>query len=116
MSGLRTRRGGAPWRAGDQRSGRRRPPPRPVEVVSVSKLTPRLVSVHLRGGGLEEFQDAAPTSHLKVWVACEAIAARRIRRHLLENLRLRAESIVSRGPRTARRSRRLRLRRTPLRD
>jgi NADPH-dependent ferric siderophore reductase len=68
MSELRTRGGGASWRAGDQSSGRRRPPPRPVEVVSVSKLTPRLVSVHLRGGGLEEFQNAAPTSHLKVYL------------------------------------------------
>jgi NADPH-dependent ferric siderophore reductase len=68
VSGLRTRDGGIPRRAGDRNSGRRRPPPRPVEVVSVSKLTPRLVSVRLCGGGLEEFRDAAPTSHLKVYL------------------------------------------------
>jgi NADPH-dependent ferric siderophore reductase len=37
-----------------------------VEVVSVSRIAPRLVSVWAGGDGLEAFADAAPTSHLKV--------------------------------------------------
>lgn len=46
---------------------RRRPPPRPVEVVAVSRLTPRLISVQFAGDGLDVFKSAAPTSHLKVF-------------------------------------------------
>jgi NADPH-dependent ferric siderophore reductase len=37
-------------------------------VVSVSRIAPRLVSVLVRGQGLEAFADAAPTSHLKVFL------------------------------------------------
>jgi len=37
-------------------------------VVSVSRITPRLVSVLVSGEGLEVFADAAPTSHLKVFL------------------------------------------------
>src|SRR5580692_2384370 len=43
------------------RPQRRRKPPRPVEVVSVSKITPRLVSVLVRGDALAEFRIEAPT-------------------------------------------------------
>ena len=48
--------------------GRRRPPPQPVQVVSVSRLTPRLVSVRVGGGDLTRFGEAAPTSHMKVFL------------------------------------------------
>ncbi|HXW80478.1 MAG TPA: hypothetical protein VEJ84_13320, partial [Acidimicrobiales bacterium] len=43
-----------PPTASPDRDGRprRRPPPRPVEVVSVSRLAPRFVSVVLSGDGL----------------------------------------------------------------
>ena len=34
----------------------------------MSRIAPRLVSVHVRGEGLEAFADAAPTSHLKVFL------------------------------------------------
>jgi NADPH-dependent ferric siderophore reductase len=51
----------------DERNRPRRPPPRPVEVVSVEKLTPRLVSVRL-GGELGDFEHVGPTAHLKVYV------------------------------------------------
>jgi len=37
-------------------------------VVSVSRIAPRLVSVWVGGDGLEAFADAAPTSHLKVFL------------------------------------------------
>jgi NADPH-dependent ferric siderophore reductase len=37
-------------------------------VVSVSRIAPRLVSVLVSGEGLEVFADAAPTSHLKVFL------------------------------------------------
>jgi NADPH-dependent ferric siderophore reductase len=47
---------------------RRRPPPRRVEVVSVSQLAPRLVSVRLGGEGLTGFRAPAPTSHIKVFL------------------------------------------------
>jgi NADPH-dependent ferric siderophore reductase len=50
---------------------RRRRPPRPVEVVSVSKITPRLVSVLVRGDALEGFRIEAPTSHVKVFLTEE---------------------------------------------
>ena len=48
--------------------GRHRPPPQLVEVVSVSRITPRLVSVRLQGGDLSRFSQAAPTSHIKVFL------------------------------------------------
>jgi NADPH-dependent ferric siderophore reductase len=47
---------------------RRRRPPKPAEVVSVSKITPRLVSVLVTGAELGGFADAAPTSHLKLFL------------------------------------------------
>ena len=47
---------------------RRRKPPRPVEVVSVSKIAPRLVSVRVRGDALEGFRIEAPTAHVKVFL------------------------------------------------
>src|ERR1700722_10805185 len=46
---------------------RRRKPPRRVEVVSVSAIAPRLVSVLVTGDDLDGFADAGPTSHLKVF-------------------------------------------------
>ncbi len=54
-------------RGGAERSGQRRPPPRPIEVVSVEQLTPGLVSVRL-GGALVNFERVPPTTHLKVYV------------------------------------------------
>jgi NADPH-dependent ferric siderophore reductase len=48
--------------------GRRRQPPQPVEVVSVSQIAPRLVSVHVGGGDLSRFGEAAPTSHMKIFL------------------------------------------------
>jgi NADPH-dependent ferric siderophore reductase len=50
------------------RPPRRRKPPRPVEVVSVSRLTPRLVSVRVTGPALDGFKIDAPTSHVKVFL------------------------------------------------
>ncbi len=47
---------------------RRRKPPRRAEVVSVAKIAPRLVSVLVTGPDLDVFADAAPTSHLKVFL------------------------------------------------
>ena len=47
---------------------RRRPPPRPVEVVSVESMTPRLVSIRFGGPSLEGFQIEEPTSHIKVFL------------------------------------------------
>jgi NADPH-dependent ferric siderophore reductase len=52
--------------AGDR--PRRRKPPRPVEVVSVSRIKPRLVSVRVSGDALEGFQLDAPTAHIKVFL------------------------------------------------
>ncbi len=57
-----------PGRGGRPGGGRRRPPPQPVEVVRVERITPRLVSVHVAGGDLTRFQDAAPTAHIKVFL------------------------------------------------
>ncbi|ONH24459.1 NADPH-dependent ferric siderophore reductase [Pseudofrankia asymbiotica] len=48
--------------------GRRRPPPRPVEVVSVARLAPWLLSVSLGGDALAGFAVDAPTSHIKVFI------------------------------------------------
>jgi NADPH-dependent ferric siderophore reductase len=39
-----------------------------VEVVSVSRINPRLVSVWVRGEALEGFQVEAPTAHIKVFL------------------------------------------------
>jgi NADPH-dependent ferric siderophore reductase len=50
---------------------RRRRPPKRAEVVSVSSVSPRLVSVLVTGDGLDSFADAAPTSHLKVFLPAE---------------------------------------------
>ncbi|MGH3209833.1 MAG: siderophore-interacting protein [Trebonia sp.] len=50
---------------------RRRKPPKRVEVVSVSTIAPRLVSVLVTGEDLDGFADAAPTSHLKVFLPAE---------------------------------------------
>ena len=49
-----------------QRGPRRRKPPRPVAVVSVSRIAPRLVSVQVAGDSLDSFRIEAPTSHIKV--------------------------------------------------
>jgi NADPH-dependent ferric siderophore reductase len=47
---------------------RRRPkaPPRPVEVVAVEQIGPRLVSVTFGGEALRGFPQPAPTAHIKV--------------------------------------------------
>jgi NADPH-dependent ferric siderophore reductase len=50
---------------------RRRKPPKRAEVVSVSKIAPRLVSVVVTGDELDGFTDAAPTSHLKVFLPAD---------------------------------------------
>ena len=47
---------------------RRRKPPRRVEVVSVSRIRPRLVSVWVTGEALDGFGINAPTSHIKVYL------------------------------------------------
>ena len=53
--------------------GPRRPrkPPKRAEVVSVSRVSPRLVSVLVTGDGLDGFAGAAPTSHLKVFLPAD---------------------------------------------
>src|ERR1700743_3951781 len=48
-----------------------RKPLRRAEVVSVSAIAPRLVSVLVTGDDLDGFADAAPTSHLKVFLPAE---------------------------------------------
>ncbi len=53
------------------RPARRRKPPRPVEVVSVSRVAPRLVSVLVRGDALDGFRIEAPTSHVKVFLPAD---------------------------------------------
>lgn len=50
---------------------RRRRPPRPVSVVGTSTLTPRLISVSLRGDALSGFAPEAPTAHIKIFVPAE---------------------------------------------
>ena len=47
---------------------RRRKPPRRATVTSVSTIAPRLVSVLVTGDELDGFTDAAPTSHLKLFL------------------------------------------------
>jgi NADPH-dependent ferric siderophore reductase len=58
---------GTEGRGGAGRGGRR-PPPQPVGVAAVSRLTPRLTSVLVSGGDLSRFGEAAPTSHIKVFL------------------------------------------------
>jgi len=65
----RTRTPGAGGRGG------RRPPPQPVEVTAVTRLTPGLVSVLVGGGDLSRFGEAAPTSHIKVFLPAQGQAA-----------------------------------------
>jgi len=48
--------------------GRKRRPPELVEVVEVSEITERLVSVKVTGDDLTRFADAPPTSHIKVFL------------------------------------------------
>ncbi len=50
---------------------RRRKPPRRAEVVSVSPVSARLISVLVTGDDLDGFTDAAPTSHLKVFLPAD---------------------------------------------
>ena len=50
----------------EARPRRQRKPPRLVEVVSVSRVTPRLLSVLVTGEALEGFTIEAPTSHIKI--------------------------------------------------
>ncbi|WP_222849401.1 siderophore-interacting protein [Trebonia kvetii] len=50
---------------------RRRKPPKPVEVVSVDYISPRMVSVLVTGDNLDAYGEAAPTSHLKVFLPAE---------------------------------------------
>jgi NADPH-dependent ferric siderophore reductase len=57
-----------PGAGGPGGSPRRRKPPRRVTVTSVSKIGPRLVSVLVTGDELDGFTDAAPTSHLKLFL------------------------------------------------
>src|SRR5215469_1848612 len=67
--GIRVTTPASPATGGNEaRPPRRRKPLRRAEVVSVSRITPRLVSVLVSGEGLEVFADAAPTSHLKVFL------------------------------------------------
>ncbi len=50
---------------------RRRKPPRRAEVMSVSRVSDRLLSVLVTGDDLDGFTGAAPTSHLKVFLPAE---------------------------------------------
>jgi NADPH-dependent ferric siderophore reductase len=50
----------------ENRPPRRRKPPRPVEVTSVTRIAPRLVSVEVTGESLDGFEITAPTAHVKV--------------------------------------------------
>src|SRR6201996_5263130 len=59
---------GSPGGAAPGGPRRRRKPPRRAEVLSVSPVTPRLLSVLVTGDELDGFADAAPTSHLKVFL------------------------------------------------
>jgi NADPH-dependent ferric siderophore reductase len=65
------RNSATPAGRGDGGGGRRRPPPQPVSVVAVSSLTPRLVSVRVGGGDLSRFDQAAPTSHMKLFLPAD---------------------------------------------
>jgi NADPH-dependent ferric siderophore reductase len=50
---------------------RRRKPLRRVEVVSVTTIAPRLIAVAVTGDDLDGFADAAPTSHLKLFLPAD---------------------------------------------
>jgi NADPH-dependent ferric siderophore reductase len=50
---------------------RRRKPPALARVVSVSAVTPRLISVLVTGDELDGFADAVPTAHMKVFLPAE---------------------------------------------
>jgi NADPH-dependent ferric siderophore reductase len=54
---------------------RRRPRFRPVEVVGVQRVTPRLVSVVLGGESLADFRIEAPTQHIKMLFPIEGQTA-----------------------------------------
>lgn len=56
-----------PMNAG-RRGGPRRPPPRPVSVLSVEQLTPRMVSIRFAGESLRTFAEPAPTAHIKLFL------------------------------------------------
>jgi NADPH-dependent ferric siderophore reductase len=62
-SGVRSATGG-PGGPG----GRRRPPPELVEVVDVARSASRMVTVSVKGDDLSRFAEAAPTSHVKVFL------------------------------------------------
>jgi NADPH-dependent ferric siderophore reductase len=47
---------------------RRRKPPKPVEVVRVEHVSPRLISVFVAGHDLDAYAEAAPTSHVKLFL------------------------------------------------
>jgi len=66
---------GVPGGPGSGGGGRRRLPPQLVEVVAVARLTPRLVSVTVSGGDLSRFGEAAPTSHIEVFLPVPGQAA-----------------------------------------
>lgn len=57
------RRGGSPGGRGP-----RRPPPRRVEVLSVDRLSPHLVSVTVGGEALVGFRQPLPTAHVKLFL------------------------------------------------
>lgn len=48
--------------------GKHRPPPRPVEVLAVERVTARMVSVTFAGDSLEGFGPPKPTAHVKVFL------------------------------------------------
>lgn len=50
------------------RRGPRRPPPRPVEVVSVTPITDRMRAIVLGGDALATFAPPAPTAHVKLFL------------------------------------------------
>lgn len=50
------------------RGPRHRPPPRPVEVVAVETLSPRMVSIRFGGESLTTFAEPAPTAHIKLFL------------------------------------------------
>jgi NADPH-dependent ferric siderophore reductase len=50
------------------RRGPRRPPPRPVEVVSIERLTSRMLSIVLGGESLATFTPPPPTAHIKLFL------------------------------------------------
>ena len=60
-----------PGAPGTQGGPRRRKPPKPVEVVSVDRVSPRMVSVLVTGDDLDAYGAAPPTSHLKVFLPAE---------------------------------------------